>query len=157
MKNLRTPVLCASLMLCSLFSMGQTQKVPVNEPDHNRPKLFNNLPEKIPFNPDNLLSLQNRQTGSNISISLSDEQPIPFEGTMVSAVSRNDGKVESIVVKSTNYNGATFSMSRVINDDGRIIYSGRLISFRHGDLYILQQSEGGYMLVKKNFYDLVNE
>lgn len=157
MKNLRTPVLCACLMLCSLFSMSQVQKVPVNEPDYNRPKLFNNLPEKIPFNPESILSLQNKQTGANISISLSDEKQIPFDGTLLSFASLNEGKVQSIVIKSTNYNGATFSMSKVINENGSTTYTGRLMSFQHGDLYVLQQSEGRYMLVKKNFYDLVNE
>lgn len=157
MKNLRTPLLCASLMLCSLFSMGQTQTVPINEPDYNRPRLFNNLPDKIPFNPDSFLGLQNTQAGASISISLSDENLIPFEGTMVSSVSRNEGKIQSIVIKSTNYNGATFSMSKIINADGHVIYTGRLMSFQHGDLYILKHSEGRYLLVKKNFYDLVNE
>lgn len=157
MKNLRILMLSACMMLCSLFTMAQEQKIPVNEPDYNRPKLFNNLPEKIPFNPDSFLGLQNKQAGTSISISLSDAQSIPFEGTLVSSVNQNNGQVQSIVIRSTNYNGATFSISKVTKDDGSIVYSGRLMSFRHGDLYVLQQLDGHYMLVKKNFYDLVNE
>lgn len=157
MKNLRTVSLCASLMLCSLFSMAQTQQVPVNEPDYNRPKLFNNLPEKISFNPESFFSLQNKQAGAPVSISLSDEQQIPFEGTFVSSAERNAGKLQSLVIRSTNYSGATFSMSKVINADGSVVYTGRWISFKHGDIYVLQKSDGRYFLVKKNFYDLVNE
>jgi hypothetical protein len=74
MKNLRTPVLCACLMLSSLLSIGQTNKVPLNQPDYNRPKLFSNLPERISINPDSFLDLQNRQAGTSVSIGLSDEQ-----------------------------------------------------------------------------------
>ena len=157
MKNLRTPVLCACLILCSLFSMAQVQHPPINEPDYNKPKLFNNLPEKITVDPESFLSSMNKQAGTTISISLSVEKTIPFEGTVLSSVSRNEGKVQTVIVRSTNYNGATFSMSKVIKEDGNIIYTGRLMSFQHGDLYVLQQSEGHYMLVKKNFNDLVNE
>lgn len=157
MKNLRTPLLCASLMVCSLFSLGQAQKIPINEPDYNRPKLFTNLPDKISFNPENFFGLQNKQAGASFIISLSDDKQIPFEGTLVSSAEMNAGKLQSLVIRSTNYTGATFSISKVIKEDGTIIYNARWISFKHGDAYVLQQSAGHYFLIKKNFYDLVNE
>lgn len=157
MKNLRTPVLCTCLMLFGLFSMAQVQKIPINEPDYNKPKLFSNLPDKISFNPDGFLGLMNKQPGVAISASLSDKQQIPFEGTVVSSVTGNEGKMQSVVIKSTNYNGAIFSMSKVTNDDGSVTFNGRLISFKHGDAFVLQKTEGHYMLIKKNYYDLVNE
>ncbi len=157
MKNLRILMLSACMMLCSLLTIAQEQKIPVNDPDYNRPKLFNNLPEKIPFNPETFFNLQNKQAGSSISISLSEETSIPFEGILVSSAEQFEGKMRSVVIRSTNYSGATFSMSKLINENGNITYTGRWISFKHGDIYVLQQSEGHYILVKKNFYDLVNE
>ncbi|MBI5856177.1 MAG: hypothetical protein HZB42_00900 [Sphingobacteriales bacterium] len=157
MKNLRAPMLCACLMLCSFFAISQTDKTPINEPDYNRPKLFNNLPERISFNPESFFSFQNKQAGSDVRVSLSDKQQIPFEGTLVSSGENIPGKAQSLVIRSTNYNGATLSLSKRVNEDGSVTYIGRLLSFKHGDLFVLQQSEGHYELVKKNFYDLVNE
>ena len=157
MKNLRTAALCATLTLCSLFSLAQEQKVPINEPDYNKPKLFQSLPERIAFNPDNFMGLLNKQTGSVISTSLSTDSQIPFEGKIVSTTTSSDGKIQSMLMSCTNYAGATFSLTKVINDDGSVKYNGRLLSLKHGDLFVLEQTAGHFTLVKKNYYDLVNE
>ena len=157
MKNLRTSVLCACLILSSFFAVAQDQKIPINNPDQNRPHLFDNLPARISFDPSSFMGLLNKQAGTAISTSLSKDAIISFEGNLVSSGSQENGKIESIVIRSTNYPGATFSMSKVIREDGSVSYTGRLISFKHGDLFVLQQTNGQYELVKKNFYDLVNE
>lgn len=159
MKNLRTSVLCACMILFSLCAVAQDQKIPINEQDHNKPHLFDHLPPKISFNPESLISLGNKQTGSIININLSADAKttVAFEGKLISSGSSGNGNTQSLVIKSTNYPGATFSMSKVTNSDGTITYTGRLMSFKHGDLYVIQQINGQYELVKKNFYDLVNE
>src|SRR5258705_9725910 len=158
MKNLRIPVLCACITLCSLFSAAQDQKFIVNEPNYNKPRLFDNLPEVIPVSIDNLNGLINTKTGTIISTNLSsDARTAPFEGNVVSSVSKYENKVQTVVIKSTNYNGATLYISRVITDDGTVKYNGRLMSFQHGDLYVLQQNDAGFALVKKNYYDVINE
>jgi hypothetical protein len=158
MKNLRIPVLCTCITLCSLFSAAQTQKVIVNEPNYNKPRLFDNLPQLIPVSIDKLNDLINSKVGVNINTTLSsDARTAPFEGMVISAVKNNEDKLQSVVIKSTNYNGATLSISKVITEDGTIKYNGRLISFQHGDAYALEQKDGGFVLVKKNFYDLINE
>jgi hypothetical protein len=158
MKNLRIPVLCACITLCSLFSAAQDQKFIVNEPNYNKPRLFDNLPEVIPVSIENLNGLVNTKTGTLISTTLSsDAKTAPFEGNVVSSVSKYENKVQTVVIKSTNYNGATLYISKVITDDGTIKYNGRLMSFQHGDLYVLQQKDAGFALVKKNYYDVINE
>ena len=158
MKNLRIPVLCACITLCSLFSAAQDQKFIVNEPNYNKPRLFDNLPEVIPVSIENLNGLVNTKTGTLISTTLSsDARTAPFEGNVVSSVSKYENKVQTVVIKSTNYNGATLYISKVITDDGTTKYNGRLMSFQHGDLYVLQQKDGGFALVKKNYYDVINE
>ncbi|HMK24441.1 MAG TPA: hypothetical protein VK483_00325 [Chitinophagaceae bacterium] len=158
MKNLRIPVLCACITLCSLFSAAQDQKFIANEPNHNKPRLFDNLPEVIPVSIENLNSLVNTRTGTIISTTLSsDARTAPFEGNVVSSVSKYENKVQTVVIKSTNYNGATLYISKVITDDGTTKYNGRLMSFQHGDLYVLQQKDAGFVLVKKNYYDVINE
>lgn len=157
MKNLCTPFLCVCLFVCSIDATAQDQKVPINERDYNKPKLFQGLPEKISFNPDNFLGSLNKQTGSTISANLSTDSQVTFEGKLVSNNTSADGRVQSILISSTNFTGATFSLSKIVNTDGTIRYNGRLLSLKHGDLFVLEQTEGHYVLVKKNYYDLVNE
>lgn len=158
MKNLRTSLLCVCMIVVSLCAAAQDQKIPINNPDNNKPHLFDNLPARISFNPEAFISLGSQQKGSAISTDLSKDAAttILFEGKLVSAAAKESG-TQSIVVKSTNYPGATFSLSRSTKSDGSVVYTGRLMSFKHGDLFILQQTNGQYELVKKNFYDLVNE
>lgn len=158
MKNLRTTVICVCITVCSFYSAAQDQKVIINEPNYNKPRLFDNLPEVIPFSIDNLNSLVNSKPGISINTTFSnDTKTAPFEGNVVSSVSKYEDKVQTVVIRSTNYNGATLYISKVTTEDGTIKYNGRLMSFQHGDLYVLQQKDAGFVLVKKNFYDVVNE
>jgi hypothetical protein len=158
MKNLRTTVIFACITLCSLYASAQEPKFVLNEPNYNKPRLFDNLPAVIPVSIDNLNGLINSKPGVSINTTFSsDVISAPFQGNVVSSVSKYENKVQTVVIKSTNYNGATLYISKVITADGTIKYNGRLMSFQYGDLYVLQQKDGVFMLVKKNFYDAVNE
>lgn len=159
MKNLRTLMLYAYITLCSLFSAAQNQNFVLNEPDHNKPRIFDNLPEVIPVSIDNLNSLINSKPGESINTAFStDVRSIPFEGNVLSAVSKYDDKVQTVMIKSSNYIGATLYISKVITEDGTIKYNGRLMgSFQNGDIYVLRQKEGVLEFTKKNFYDVINE
>ncbi len=157
MKNLRTIVICACISLFSLYATAQTP-VP-NEPDYNKPLAFGNLPDFIPVSLSNLNDLINSKTGENIITTFSaTANTAPFAGTVVSAVSKYDDKVQTVFIKSSNYNGATLYISKVTDSEGVTKYNGRMMTdFKHGDIYILQQKDGGFLLVKKNFYQVINE
>jgi hypothetical protein len=159
MKNLLTTVFCACIMVCGLYSSAQTQKFVLNEPNYNKPHSFDNLPETIPVSVDNLNNLVNSKTGVKINTVLSSDAKIaPFEGTVISAISKYDDKVQTVFIRSANYNGATLYISKVMREDGTIKYNGRLMTdFQHGDLFVLQQKDGGFALVKKSFYYVINE
>lgn len=157
MKNLRTCLLCASLILSGMGAFAQEHKAPINEPDYNKPKLFTSLPDNIAVNPAQLFGAANKTSGNNVDIRLSDAAQVSLQGTIVSAETKFDGKLQSVVIKSSNFNGATFTLSKIVDENGAVSYTGRLISFQHGDLYVLQHTGDQYKLVKKNFYDLVNE
>jgi hypothetical protein len=157
MKNLRTSVLFVCVMLSCLCSFAQTAKIPVNEPNLNKPKLFKNLPDFIPVDIDNLKALLGSPTGRNITTNLSVDQPVEFKGQVVSTSNKYDNSIVSVVIRSSNFEGARLTVSMVSNTDGTIRYTGRLMSFEHGDLYELQTLENRLYLVKRNFYDLVNE
>ncbi len=159
MKSLRTTILCVSISLCSLCSFAQKpdQSIPFNKPNYNKPKLFSNLPDSISISIDNLNSLFNTQVGRASSVYLSDNSIFKFEGLVMSTSSKYGNTMNSVVIRSTNYNGATLTISKTMNADETISYSGRIISFQSGDLFELQNKDGHLTLVKRNFYDLVNE
>ncbi len=157
MKSLRTSVLCAVMALTAMGSSAQEKtNVPINEPDYNKPKLFTNLPEKIQLSTDAIGNLFTTTLGRSASITLTDDTQLRFDGEVVSSGYKSP-QVQTVVIRSTNYNGATFSLTRITNSDGSVTYRGRIISFKHGDLFELEYQQGQYVLVKKNFYDLVNE
>lgn len=157
MKSLRTTVLSAGIALCSFTSFAQDKPAPVNEPNLNKPRLFSNLPDRIQLNADDISGLFSQTVGRSTSIRLQGDQPAAFEGALVSSASMEDNRVHTIVVRSTNYNGANLTLTKITGADGQVKYRGRIISFAHGDLFELEYQGGQYVLVKKNFYDLVNE
>ena len=157
MKNLRTPLLCLFAMLFSLCSFAQNEKDPINEPDLNKPKLFSNLPDRIPVSIEKIKDLLNAPVGNSTSLKVTESSSFQFDGEVVSKATKYDNRIQSVVIRSTNFNGARFTISRITKEDGTFSYTGRIISFQHGDLYELQNLGGQFTLVKKNFYDLVNE
>jgi hypothetical protein len=159
MKNLRTSFLCACLTLGGLCSFAQkgARPIPINQPNLNKPKLFQALPDKIPVNVSNLATLLNTPVGNTVDINLSDKTAFPFKGQVVSVVSKYDNTIQSVVINSTNYNGARLTFSRTTSRDGTVSYSGRIVSFEHGDLFELKNQEGSFVFIKRNFNELVNE
>jgi hypothetical protein len=159
MKNLRTSVLCVSIALFSLCTAAQenNKAIPINEPDYNKPSLFANLPGKIPVNINAISTILNSPVGSTVSITLSEELRFVLEGQVVSAASKYENTMQSVVIRSSNLNGATFTLTKVYSQDGSRSYTGRIVSLQHGDLYELQNLDGQFVLIKRKFYDLVNE
>lgn len=158
MKNLRTITACLSITLYSLCSSAQTgNTVKVNEPNYNKSKLFENLPEKIQVNMDNLSGLFSEQVGGSVSLNLSGDESFRFNGDVVSVVSKYENTIQSIVVRSTNYPGARLTVSKITGANGTISYTGRIISMQHGDLFELKNVNNQFELEKRKFHDLVNE
>ena len=153
MKNVYKVLLCLSVFCAYISTSAQTP--PVREPDMNRANLFQGLPEKISCRINDLTSLLESQTGQNISIPFFNS--LNFQGTITSMATLYDSKLQSVVIRSTNFPGAALSFSKIIKEDGSINYTGRIISFQHGDAYEIRQENGEYFFIKKGFYDLVNE
>lgn len=141
------------LTICNISVSAQTDRI--NEPDHNKPKLFENLSKDIAVNPEQLADLLIYQVGQPVNITLA--SGFIFQGHVVSTATLYENSIQSVVVALTNYNGARLTFSKVINADRRTSYTGRIISFQHGDLFELVNRENQYYFVKKKLYDLVNE
>ena len=154
MKNLRQGILC--LLLICVYSVVSAQKfVLPKEPNHKRPKLFQDIPDRVPVTASALLPLLNLRSGQPASVSLSDK--FIFKGTIISTASKYNNTIKSIVLKSTDRAGANLTISQITNPDGSISYRGRIVSFQHGDCFELKTEKGQYILVKRNFEDMVND
>jgi hypothetical protein len=154
MKYLQLPGICLLLSFICATTSAQN-KIPVNEPDLKKPKLFANLPDKIPVDISSLQSLLNAESGKEVSLKLGQNTLSNFNGKVVSKI--NTDNIQSVVIRSGNFNGATLTLSSSAQTNGTVKFTGRIISFQHGDLYELQNQNDQYILIKKNFYDLINE
>jgi hypothetical protein len=142
-----------------VLSASAQSTAPLNEPDLTKPFLFAAFPEKIAVSANELNILFGNTTamGKEVNIQLSDDKLSSFDGKIVSTATKNENTVRSLVIRSSNFNGATLTLSSSTNTDGTVSYTGRIISFKHSDAYILQKQGDEYFFVKKKLTDLVNE
>ncbi len=154
MKLLQLPGICL-IVLFTHYTVSAQNSIPINEPDLNKPKLFTDLPDKIPVDIYNLQGLISAENGKSVSLKLGQRELSRFDGKVVSKA--DDNNIHSVVIRSGNFNGATLTLSSSTQPNGTVKFTGRIISFQHGDLYVLENQNDQYILIKKNFYDLVNE
>lgn len=153
MKNLYMTLLC----LYCILSSAEGQTVPFRDPDHNRPRLFQHLPDTIQVNFEELKTLLAGTVGQPVSMQLSNQVVFPFQGNVSSVSSKHGNTIQSVVIRSQNYSDANLTLTKVQWPDGSTSYQGRLMSFRHGDLFELRKRAGEYVWVKRGFYQVVNE
>lgn len=155
MKLFKTIALCVLTMVCILQTSAQAPRLLVNEPDYNKPRLFNDLPERVAVDTqilDNLLALPE---GSSVIIPLG--KNFKYLGTVVSKSDPQDASVSSTVIRCSNRLGAAFTLSKIINPDQSFTYIGNIMSMKHGDSFELVADSGQYYLTKKQLFDLYNE
>ncbi len=158
MKNHRVVFLFAFLLLMQRQASAQTQQAPVNQPDLNKPKLFNGLPASVSVNTQTLDNLLQSSVGLSINLNLSsDLSVLPLNGQVISSSSTDGGNFQTATLRADNYNGATLFISKVLVAGADIKYNARIIDRRFGDAYILEQRNGVYYFTKKNYYDVINE
>lgn len=154
MKNLITIACCISLSLYSISSSAQQKDIPINEPDLKKPELFRQSPEKISIHAEDLTFLLATAVGETVVLSL---PSFRFEGNVVSAVSKYSNAIQSVVVRSSNFEGATLTISRITDETGKTFFTGKIISLKHGDLYELKLVDNGFAFLKNSYYKVINE
>ena len=158
MNYLKNPGLCLLFLLFIAAAFAQSEN-PINKSDQNKPSLFANLPDKIPVDVNELKSLFSSEAakGNNVAIKFADSKLPGFKGEIVSTASKYNNSIKSVVIRSTQFNGATLTLSSSTTTDGAASYTGRIISFQHGDLYVLHKENDKYYLIKKKYDELINE
>jgi len=156
MKNLKLAAFCLCLSFCCVYALAQNvqnRSVPVNEPDHSKPKLFADLPDRINFDPTHLLDLFNTPVGQSISLEVT--SAFTLSGLVVSKA--NDQNSASVVLRLTSRPGARLIFTKLTGANTPIKYIGRIISLKHGDSYEINSENGQYYFKKKGIYELVTE
>ena len=154
MKNLKAIVAGAFLTLCTFIS-GAQEKSTFNETNYSKPKLFNDLPQKMKLNVSEMQDLFKLSVGSSVSVTAADN--FIFQGTIISKSDEKDASVKSIVIRSSNRKGAAFTFTRITDTNGTFKYTGRILSFGNGDAFEVVQEKGQYYLNKKNLHELIVE
>ncbi len=146
-----------SIIFCTI-SFAQ-DRVVLREPDLKKPTLFTNLPDQIPVDISELKNLFSNTAakGKEVNVRFIDKKLPGFNGKIISATSKYNNTLRSVVVSSTRFNGATLTLSLSTTTDGTVRYSGRIVSFKHGDLYVLENQNDQYFLIKKKYHELINE
>jgi hypothetical protein len=152
MKTMKTSAICTLLTLCFLSSFGQ--KIPINEPDYNKPTLFHDLPVKFNLDLPMYDRILDQPVGKHVAVPLAGSAA--FQGVVVSVSNPNEKGYKSVVVKSTNRQGAILSFTR-INEKGNNRYTGRIISRQNSDALEIESENGKYVMKKMHYYDLINE
>jgi hypothetical protein len=156
MKTNQILVLSLLLLTTAFNANAQDPTIPLNEPNYNKPRIFNTMPDRIEITPEKLNELIATPNGQAANIPFN-AQAGEIDGDVISAVSKYNNTIQSVVIRCADFDGARLTLSKVNMPDGTTKYTGRIISIRHGDLYQLIQEDAGWVLVKKNFYDLINE
>lgn len=153
MKNLRILGCCISISLFCLSASAQQDRIPINEPNEKKPLLFNDLPSHIAVQTDRISSLFSAEPGQAVTLDL---PSFHFEGLVMSVVTKYENTIQTIIIRSTNYEGARLTVSKINGPDGTS-YTGRIMSREHGDVYELKQVNSNLALVKERYNKLVNE
>jgi hypothetical protein len=154
MKTLRTITIYAMLGLGFLHS-GAQEKLPINQPNYNKPKVFEDLPNKMTITVSDMETLFDLPVGKPLMAKLT--QDFHYKGTVVSKSGNSESQVRSVVINSITRKGAVFTFTRIKKEDGNFIYRGRILSKESIDAYEIVKENDQYVLEKKNYYEMVRE
>jgi hypothetical protein len=117
-------------------------------------KLFDRIPSKFSIYTSALDKLFLSKVNSKIVLPVDGTNF--FEGTISEKVQRND-QVVSINIKSSNFDGAMLTLSRISRPGQPVSYSGRLMSINHGDAFVLLTHGDETLFLKQRQSSLVVE
>lgn len=155
MKNLWKAALCLFMSSISLASFAQERDL-INEPDHNKAKIFTDLPDRLSFDQSVFQLASSRRTGEDLTVNFGN-RVVPQHAAIISNVVKYEGQIQSLLLRLEGRDGAVMSISKITQQDGSVLYRGRIISHKSGDAYELQLTNGTYQFVKRDYYDLINE
>jgi hypothetical protein len=136
---------CIALLLS--FSAIEAQvAVPVNQHPVEKPLLFSTFPDKLSCTASALQNLFMFADNSALNIQFNDL--LPVSGMVLQKVIVTRQQV-SINIRCSNFHDALLNVSRIIQPDGSILFTGRLVHPAFGDVLLLTQEKGQYYFIKQ--------
>lgn len=144
------------LFAATAFAQGESS---TDKSDQTKPFLFSGFPDRIAVDINELKTVFSNiaSKGTNVAIKFADQTLPGFKGETVSTASKYDNTLQSVVIRSTQFNGATLTLSSSTTTDGAALYTGRIISFQHADVYVLMKENEKYYFIKKKYNEVINE
>ncbi|MBS1495257.1 MAG: hypothetical protein JSU03_01395 [Bacteroidetes bacterium] len=138
MKLLSKPMLL--LLFCLSSAAVFSQKI------DTRQKLFASLPETMKVSDASLIKAFSFFPGQKVSIALSNS--LVFNGEVISNEVKYSN-LQNIIIRSQQLNNALLSISKMINADKSITYTGRIISNNAFDGYVIKRNIAGQYNMQK--------
>jgi hypothetical protein len=146
MKCLKTIAFCMLVFAFKTASaQNQNERVPELKAPPQKPALFSNYSSKINCKPAEIKKFLSLEEGDKTDLSISDN--LTLAGTVFSVV--DDGKIRTIQMQVSNFSNAVFSLSRTLLRDKTYSYIGMLMSYEHGDMYMLKYENNKFLLEKQ--------
>jgi hypothetical protein len=155
MKALKIICICAFFTLGYFYSGAQENLRVINEPNYSKPRLFQDLPEKMNLTLSDLEPLFHLSVGESVTAKFT--KGFFIKGIIVSRSGDSASTVKSVVIKSTNRQGAVLTLTKIMGNGGAYTYRGRIISKDNIDAYEIVKDNNQYILQKKNYYEMVRE
>ncbi len=128
------------MLLCIISITGYSQD------NTAKPKQFSNFPATIECNQTELSRIFSAPAGQNINLHFGSN--FNFSGIVTSNIVKY-ANLQSVVIKSPDFSNTIFSVSKILNDDGTVSYTGRIINQNFFDGFELKKNlAGNYQLIK---------
>jgi hypothetical protein len=144
MKSLYALAYMAVLLLCAHTLQAQVTP-PVNQNIADKPLLFSSLPQKLDCNLEEVDKLFMAEPSQKLLLQLNNH--LRLEGVVAEKVQPSQ-EVLTINFKLSNFNGALFNISRIIQN-GTIRYTGRIINKENGDVLTMIKENEKYYFTKQ--------
>lgn len=147
MKTLQKLVAVFLLLVISTTINAQTQT-------SSKPYLFSKVAKKLPASISELDKAFSTSEGSIIKMRMNE---LVFEGTVTSSIKRYDN-LFTVIIKSSSEKNTVFAISKRINDDKTVTYTGRIINEKYADGFeLVQETNGQYAMSKIQTEELLQD
>lgn len=154
MKASKFTLLLVFFFASACCATAQMHKIPLNEPNYNKRKIFADLPERLLLRLKNAEQLLELPVGATVNATLA--TGLPLTGTVVSKSNPADTSVKSVVIRTDRQN-ATFAFSRIRNIDGSLSFTGRMLNMSGGDALEIAKEGAEYIIRKRSIHEMFNE
>ena len=144
MKNLYAAGLLSVLLFTAHLLHAQVDP-PLNQHIPDKPLLFVSLPDKFECDLPELENLFSNTVSKTFFVKL--HSTLLLDGVVLEKIVRSK-QLFTLNLRLKNYGDALFNLNR-INDNGNIIYTGRIVSIDYGDLLVLKREKEKYFFIKQ--------